>query len=236
VRQRSWYARTLRLRHVQPGGLVSFLLFECVIAVSVLLALAELASWWAVAALPVAVAAMVKLNDLVSGAMSRSAAGIGSPPGWEALPTAQIPAPSSTVYASGARRGVPRVYGSPVAQPVEPVAVDRSKVERRLDEAADRAGLMAPGTAGPRSEVRRRQAVPVAGSGSTEPRRRSEPEVIARPEWHQTVTLGRHARRDDAERARLAENARRDETGGAGNDPEQFRHRAAAPANQRRFA
>jgi hypothetical protein len=28
---------------------VSFLLFECVIAVSVMLALAELASWWAVA-------------------------------------------------------------------------------------------------------------------------------------------------------------------------------------------
>jgi hypothetical protein len=107
-----------------------------------------------------------------------------------------------------------------------------SKVERRLDEAANRAGL----TATSRSDAGRRHAVSVAGAGSTQPRRRSEPEVIARPEWHQTVTLGRHARRDDAERARLAENARRDENGGGGNDPEQFRHRSAAQANQRRFA
>jgi len=53
--QSSWYARALRLRHVRPGGLMSFLLFECVIAVAVLLALAELVSWWAVALLPPAV-------------------------------------------------------------------------------------------------------------------------------------------------------------------------------------
>jgi hypothetical protein len=65
---------------------MSFVLFECMIAVAVLLALGELVSWWAVPALPLAVAAMVKLNDLVSGAMSRNAARIDPSPGWDVLP------------------------------------------------------------------------------------------------------------------------------------------------------
>jgi hypothetical protein len=47
---------------------MTFLLFEGMVAVAALLALAELASWWAVAVLPAAVAAMVKVNDMVTGA------------------------------------------------------------------------------------------------------------------------------------------------------------------------
>ena len=46
------YVRVLRLRHLHVGGFASFLLFECMIAVGVLLALAELVSWWAVPVLP----------------------------------------------------------------------------------------------------------------------------------------------------------------------------------------
>ena len=61
------YARALRLRHLRPGGLVCFLLFETMIAIAVLLALAELVNWWAVPILPVAVAVMVKINDLLVG-------------------------------------------------------------------------------------------------------------------------------------------------------------------------
>jgi hypothetical protein len=56
--------------------LLTFLLFEGMVAVAALLALAELASWWAVAVLPAAVAAMVKVNDLVTGAYR----GIGRTP------------------------------------------------------------------------------------------------------------------------------------------------------------
>jgi hypothetical protein len=61
------YVRALKLRRLRIGGLVSFLLFECMIALGVLLALAELVSWWAVAVLPGAVALMVKVNDLAMG-------------------------------------------------------------------------------------------------------------------------------------------------------------------------
>ena len=70
--RRPLYARVLGLRYVRPTALVSFLLFECAIAVAALLALAELVSWWAVVVLPASVAAMVKLNDLVTGEMRRS--------------------------------------------------------------------------------------------------------------------------------------------------------------------
>ncbi len=63
------YGRVLRLRHLRLGTLVSSLLFECMIALAVLLALAELVSWWAVLALPLSIAAMVKANDLVVAAL-----------------------------------------------------------------------------------------------------------------------------------------------------------------------
>src|SRR3712207_5200563 len=67
------YARLLRLRRLRITGLVSFLLLECTVAVAVLLALAELVSWWAVPLLPVLVAAVVKVNDMVGGPAQRQA-------------------------------------------------------------------------------------------------------------------------------------------------------------------
>ncbi|MFY1617200.1 hypothetical protein [Micromonospora sp. WMMD736] len=73
-RYRPLYARLLGLRFVNPGGVLCFLFFEGVIALAVLLALAELVSWWAVLVLPVVVAAMVKLNDMVAAVVVRSAA------------------------------------------------------------------------------------------------------------------------------------------------------------------
>jgi len=66
------YARLLRLRRIRITGLVSFLLMECTVAVAVLLALAELVSWWAVPLLPVLVAAVVKINDMVGAPANRS--------------------------------------------------------------------------------------------------------------------------------------------------------------------
>ncbi|MCI4062179.1 hypothetical protein MRQ36_06190 [Micromonospora sp. R77] len=73
-RHRPLYARLLGLRFVNPGGVLCFLFFEGSVALAVLLALAELVSWWAVLVLPVAVAVMVKLNDMVAELVFRTAA------------------------------------------------------------------------------------------------------------------------------------------------------------------
>ncbi|WP_233600932.1 MULTISPECIES: hypothetical protein [Micromonospora] len=73
-RYRPLYARVLGLRFVNPGGVLCFLFFEGAVALAVLLALAELVSWWAVLVLPAVVAAMVKLNDVVAELVIRTAA------------------------------------------------------------------------------------------------------------------------------------------------------------------
>lgn len=73
-RYRPLYARLLGLRFVNPGGVLCFFFFEGSVALAVLLALAELVTWWAVLVLPVAVAAMVKLNDMVAEVVVRTAA------------------------------------------------------------------------------------------------------------------------------------------------------------------
>jgi hypothetical protein len=66
--RRPLYARLLRLRYLHPGGLACFLLLEGTIALGLLLALAELVDWPVVVLLPVGVAIMVKLNDVLAGA------------------------------------------------------------------------------------------------------------------------------------------------------------------------
>jgi hypothetical protein len=71
---RPLYARVLRLKHLSPSGLLCFVFLEGAIALGILLALAELVSWWGVIVLPVLVAAMVKLNDVIAGFLSRPAA------------------------------------------------------------------------------------------------------------------------------------------------------------------
>ena len=73
-RLRPLYSRLLRLRHVNPGGLLCFVFFEGAISLAVLLGLAELVSWWSVLLLPASVALMVKINDEVAAAVARSAA------------------------------------------------------------------------------------------------------------------------------------------------------------------
>jgi hypothetical protein len=65
------YARLLRLRRLRPGPVLCFIFLEGSIAFGVLLALANLTSWWTVLALPVAVAVMVKLNDVVAAATAK---------------------------------------------------------------------------------------------------------------------------------------------------------------------
>jgi hypothetical protein len=72
ARHRPVYARALGLKHVNPSGLLCFLFFEGTIALAVLLALAELVSWWGLLVLPASVAVMVKINDVVAGAGGRA--------------------------------------------------------------------------------------------------------------------------------------------------------------------
>jgi hypothetical protein len=72
ARSRPLYVRALGLQFVNPSGMLCFVFFEGMIALAVLLALAEQVTWWAVVVLPATVAVMVKINDVVAGALIRS--------------------------------------------------------------------------------------------------------------------------------------------------------------------
>lgn len=72
ARQQPLYARVLGLQYLAPSGFLCFVFLEGAVALGVLLALAELVSWWGVLVLPLTVAAMVKLNDVVAGALIRT--------------------------------------------------------------------------------------------------------------------------------------------------------------------
>jgi len=68
------YHRLLRLRHYRPGRVMTVVLFEGSIAAPVLLWLADILAWWSILVIPVAVAVLVKFNDLVAGLPYRTRA------------------------------------------------------------------------------------------------------------------------------------------------------------------
>lgn len=82
------YWRLLRLKHVHPNGWQRALLVEGVFGVAAVLTLADVATAWTLVALPLAVAAVVKLNDVIAGMLTGPAAdgdgvrrsGDGGPP------------------------------------------------------------------------------------------------------------------------------------------------------------
>lgn len=76
---RPLYARVLRLRHLTPSGFLCFVFLEGAVALGILLALAELVSWWGVLVLPATVAVMVKLNDVIAGVLGEAAAAGSAP-------------------------------------------------------------------------------------------------------------------------------------------------------------
>jgi hypothetical protein len=61
------YARVLRLRHTRLARWQAALLFDAVLVVGVLLALAEVATAWTPVVLPAVVALVVKAYDVVAG-------------------------------------------------------------------------------------------------------------------------------------------------------------------------
>jgi hypothetical protein len=110
VRQQPLYARMLGLQYLAPSGFLCFVFLEGAVALGILLALAELVSWWGVLVLPITVAGMVKLNDVVAGML--------------AYPTA----PTGDVSLTGARtvdlRGSLTVPAPDVHRPQEPDRLD----------------------------------------------------------------------------------------------------------------
>jgi hypothetical protein len=72
-RVRPLYARVLRLRHFAPSATVCFILLEGSVVSALVLALAELVSWWGLIFVPLAVALLVKANDVVAGLVARNA-------------------------------------------------------------------------------------------------------------------------------------------------------------------
>jgi hypothetical protein len=100
------YARLLRLRYIQPGAFLCFALFEGSIIFAVLLSFAELASWWAVLAVPLSIAGMVKINDIAAGAFSAPAfamaqGAIGATMRLRAIPAAAQVVPAAGGFSAG---------------------------------------------------------------------------------------------------------------------------------------
>ena len=72
AKKKPLYPRLLRLRHIAPNAWQRAALGEGAIGVGVLLAMADLASAWAIVALPVAVAGIVKAHDALQGVLDSS--------------------------------------------------------------------------------------------------------------------------------------------------------------------
>lgn len=67
---RPFYLRLLGIEHLRLRAWQRVLLGEGMIALGVVLALAEVASAWVVVVLPVVVALVVKVNDLAAGRLA----------------------------------------------------------------------------------------------------------------------------------------------------------------------
>jgi hypothetical protein len=68
--RRPLYPRLLRLRHLHPNAWQRAVLGEGALAVAALLVLADVASAWTLLVLPLGVAVVVKLHDVVAGVLA----------------------------------------------------------------------------------------------------------------------------------------------------------------------
>ena len=121
------YARMLRLRHLAPSGLLCFVFLEGAVVLGILLALAELVSWWGVLVLPLTVALMVKLNDVVAGQLVKAVPeelATGIPPARSASAGSPIRPAAVGLLAGPAAAGSP----APPALPPPTVTV-RTRVD-----------------------------------------------------------------------------------------------------------
>jgi hypothetical protein len=138
-RDQPLYARMLGLRYVTPSGFLCFVFLEGAVALGFLLALAELVSWWGVLVLPFTVAVMVKLNDVVAGALTKP---VGPSP---ALPAPALPAP---VFPAGRDDvGARTVNLRRPDRPVDRLGADPTVDLRRAERTVDLRGSNRPATA-----------------------------------------------------------------------------------------
>lgn len=97
------YPRLLRLRNVAPNGWQRALLADGPVVLAAILILADLASAWTLLALPVAVAVMVKVHDVLAGWLARGyPAGPPPPcsPQGQSAPSNPVPVPPRSVSPS----------------------------------------------------------------------------------------------------------------------------------------
>ena len=97
------YWRALRLRHLHPNGWQRAVLVEGVLALAVILVLADVATAWTLLVLPLAATALVKAHDVLSGLLG---------PGTQtAPPPERVTAPSEPGTATSRLRGPSRTSG-----------------------------------------------------------------------------------------------------------------------------
>jgi len=153
------YFRLLRVRYLRPGSLTAFLLFEGSIVLGALLALADIVNWWGVLAVPVAVAAMVKVHDGVAALVGRPMVVSAGPRGRGASSGGCTDARASSGPGGG---GWPARGGD--------VAVGAASVPHRGPTLAARLRPR-PRPGGERAEP----AVPAPARDEPEPKRRPKP-------------------------------------------------------------
>ena len=131
------------LRYLTPSGFLCFVFLEGAVALGILLALAELVSWWGVLVLPATVAVMVKLNDVVAGSADASGRAARRPATAEASaprrrrrwPRVPEEFAMDDLSLSRARTVDLRNRGGPAASPTMP-GRGRERAERAADSRA----------------------------------------------------------------------------------------------------
>jgi hypothetical protein len=93
------YWRAVRLHHLRPNGWQRAILVEGVLALAVVLVLADVATAWTLLVLPLFATALVKGHDILAGLL-RPATTMTPPPG-------QGTAPSERLSATSRLRGTP---------------------------------------------------------------------------------------------------------------------------------
>ncbi len=143
VGHRPLYARMLRLKFLEPSGFLCFVFLEGAVALGILLALAELVSWWGVLALPATVAIMVKLNDVIASSLTPppadlAMAGPSSGLGAAARAGFSSSGSGSGRFASADDRGPLHTHGD------EDVLIDYGSPSRPMGAAADHGSPLRP--------------------------------------------------------------------------------------------
>ncbi|HTF07042.1 MAG TPA: hypothetical protein VK659_02595 [Asanoa sp.] len=148
VSGRPFYARALRLQHLNPSSTLCFVFLEGATALAIILALAELIPLWGTVLLPLCIAAMVKINDLVAGAAVRAAStGPGGAPGrrpmrplrpFRTIGRAAVPGGAGAdkvgrvYHSSPAKAPAPATTTDETAEPTDPT----DSLEGHRDQAA----------------------------------------------------------------------------------------------------